>query len=112
MWIDGVLLFTGYMTCYMDMGMMRALCRVPTCTYLLGSKNEHVCSVACRIPVSKMPVWTHGHEHGGAWTFIELRSKLKMMCLFDMDVSVRDTGEDRRLQLSGGAERFVAGSKG
>jgi hypothetical protein len=35
-------------------------------------------------------------EHG-AWTFNLLQAK--MMCLLDMDVSVRDTGEDRRLLL-------------
>jgi len=35
-----------------------------------------------------------------------------MMCLFDMDVSVRDTGEDRRLQSQVGRTVLLAGSKG
>jgi hypothetical protein len=35
-----------------------------------------------------------------------------MMCLLDMDVFVRDTGEDRRLQVEVGRTVSVAGEQG
>ena len=74
------------------------------------TRHERVCRLTYRMPVSRNR-WSrqeHGHEHG-AWTF---NLQAKMMCLFDMDVSVRDTGEDRRLQSQVGRTVLLAGSKG
>jgi hypothetical protein len=45
----------------------------------------------------------------GAWTFTT--SKQKMMCLLDMDVFVRDTGEDRRLQFKWGNPFLLQGAR-
>jgi hypothetical protein len=93
-WMD-MLLFLGYMiVCGIA---IRAWMREPC-----PSTGKRRTCLQCGLRESgiKMLVWTHGHERTGehgAWTFNLLQAK--MMCLLDMDVSVRDTGEDRRLLL-------------
>jgi hypothetical protein len=88
-----VMLFTGYM---IVCGIGIWICDESCANYSTG--NARTC-LQCGLQDAgiKMLVCTHGHEHG-AWT-IQQPVQAKMMCLFDMDVSVRDTGEDRRLQL-------------